>query len=233
MLQAQALSKYFGKHPALVDFSLTLNPGEIFCLLGPNGAGKTTAIHLFLGLLEPSQGQVLLDGTPIQQKSNTYNVAYIPEVVQLYGDLTATENLNLFCRFAGLRYAKNELKEYLSAAGLSQESHHRRLHTFSKGMRQKVAIAIALAKNASYIFMDEPSSGLDPQAMEEFIDICLQLAAQQKTLFIATHDVFQANRLGTHFGIMKQGKLLQMIPKNNLNVTQLQNKYLKLTSDEI
>lgn len=229
MLEAIHLSKHYGKYTALEDLNLSISSGHIFCLLGPNGAGKTTTLHLFLGLISPSQGQVRIDGETPGPKAS---VAYIPEVVQLYGNLSGVDNLDLFCRFSGARYSKGDLRQFLSTAGLSEDAHNRLLSTYSKGMRQKVAIAIALAKDAHCIFMDEPSSGLDPQAMQEFSAICKQLASLDKTLFIATHDVFQAATLGTHFGIMKDGKLLQTLENKNLTATQLQETYLTQTSDE-
>jgi len=165
MLQANNLTKTYGKHSALSQLNLSVDKGEIFCLLGQNGAGKTTTINLFLGLIEATSGEALVDGILVKPNNNatTKKIAYIPEVVQLYGNLSGIENLNFFSRLAGFKYSNTELSHFLSKAGLQQQAHGQKLSSYSKGMRQKVGIAIALSKNADYIFMDEPISGLDPE----------------------------------------------------------------------
>ena len=169
MLEAIHLTKRYGGHEALSDLNLSVAQGEIFCLLGQNGAGKTTTINLFLGLLPATSGKALINGIEVKSNRNstTKMIAYIPEVVQLYGNLSGIENLDFFSRIAGFRYTKEELVFHLSKAGLQETAHHKKLSSYSKGMRQKVGIAIALSKNADIIFMDEPISGLDPKAAVE------------------------------------------------------------------
>ncbi|MEW7281291.1 ABC transporter ATP-binding protein [Aquimarina sp. 2201CG1-2-11] len=229
MLQAINLTKKYGKHVALSQLNLSIDKGEIFCLLGQNGAGKTTTINLFLGLIEPTSGEVLINGIPVKPNNNktTQMIAYIPEVVQLYGNLSGIDNLNFFSRLAGFRYANTELSIFLSKAGLQETAHHKKLSSYSKGMRQKVGIAIALSKNADYIFMDEPISGLDPKAAIEFTKICKELSQDGTAIFMATHDIFNAVNVGTKIGIMKEGKLLHNTSTDSINATELQNLYLK------
>ncbi len=229
MLQAINLTKKYGKHVALSQLNLSIDKGEIFCLLGQNGAGKTTTINLFLGLIEPTSGEVLVNGIPVKPNNNktTQMIAYIPEVVQLYGNLSGIDNLNFFSRLAGFRYANTELSIFLSKAGLQETAHHKKLSSYSKGMRQKVGIAIALSKNADYIFMDEPISGLDPKATIEFTKICKELSQDGTAIFMATHDIFNAVNVGTKIGIMKEGKLLHNTSTDSINATELQNLYLK------
>ena len=229
MLEAIKLTKTYGKHNALSQLDLFVERGEIFCLLGQNGAGKTTTINLFLGLLEPSSGEALVNGVPVKANGNatTKMIAYIPEVVQLYGNLSGTENLNFFSRLAGFKYSNAELSAFLLKAGLQKEAHQNRLESYSKGMRQKVGIAIALSKNADYIFMDEPISGLDPKATLEFTKICKELSQEGKTIFMATHDIFNAVNVGTRIGIMKEGKLVYTANTNTINANELQDLYLK------
>ena len=160
-------------------------------------------------------------------KDNTNQLtAYIPETVQLYGNLTGVENLNFFSRLAGFKYSTTELEKFLSKTGLQTDAQHKRLATYSKGMRQKVGIAVALAKNAEVIFMDEPTSGLDPKATAEFTKICKELAAMGKVLFMATHDIFNAVELGTTIGIMKEGMLVQQLKASEINADQLNQLYL-------
>ena len=228
-LQAVNLSKQYNGSIAVNNLNLGLEKGEIFCLLGQNGAGKTTTINLFLGFTEPSSGKSLVNGVEILPgRSDTRKfIAYIPEVVQLYGILNGIENLDFFSRLAGFKYSKDMLSGYLSRAGLQAEAHHKRLSTYSKGMRQKVGIAIALAKNADVILMDEPTSGLDPKATAEFTKICKGLAAEGKTIFMATHDIFNAVNVGTRIGIMKQGVLAHTIRTADITAGELQQLYLE------
>jgi len=147
--------------------------------------------------------------------------------VQLYGNLNGIENLDFFSRLAGFKYTNEELSNFLTKAGLQKEAHNKRLSAYSKGMRQKVGIAIAISKNADVIFMDEPTSGLDPKATLEFTQICKELAANGKAILMATHDIFNAVNVGTKIGIMKQGALVHTINANDITASQLQKIYLE------
>ena len=229
VLEAIQLSKLYNGTAALSNLTLSIERGEIFCLLGQNGAGKTTTINLFLGFIQASSGKACINGVAVTPKHNASKkfVAYIPEVVQLYGNLSGLENLDFFSRLAGFKYAVPKLEEYLIKAGLQNEAHSKRLSGYSKGMRQKVGIAIALAKNANLILMDEPTSGLDPKATAEFTKICKELAEEGKTIFMATHDLFNAVNVGTKIGIMKQGKMVQIINTAAITANELQQLYLE------
>lgn len=228
-LIARNLTKQYGQTTALDNLNLSINKGEIFCLLGQNGAGKTTTINLFLGFTDATSGQAVINDVEVKPNDTTTKkfVAYIPEVVQLYGNLSGIENLDFFSRLAGFTYSKEMLSSFLSKASLQQEAHEKRLSTYSKGMRQKVGIAIALAKNADLILMDEPTSGLDPKATAEFTRICKDLAAEGKTIFMATHDIFNAVNVGTRIGIMKQGELVHTVDTINITANELQELYLE------
>lgn len=229
MLQAISLSKHYQSHVALDNLNLEVKPGEIFCLLGQNGAGKTTTINLFLGFTEASSGKALINNIEVQSGSaeTRKHLAYIPEVVMLYGNLSALENLDYFSMLAGFSYAQEELTAFLSQCGLQIAAHHKPLSGFSKGMRQKVGIAIALAKNAAAILMDEPTSGLDPKATDEFTELVKTLGKQGKSVLMATHDIFNAVNIGTHIGIMRQGKLIHTIKAADINASDLQKLYLE------
>jgi ABC-2 type transport system ATP-binding protein len=229
VLQALQLGKQYNDTAALSDLNLSVNKGEVFCLLGQNGAGKTTTINLFLGFIEASGGKALINGVEVKPNDTATKkmIAYIPEVVQLYGNLSGIENLDFFSRLAGFKYSDEMLSGFLTKAGLQKEAHEKRLSTYSKGMRQKVGIAIALAKNADVIFMDEPTSGLDPKATAEFTKICKELAKEGKTIFMATHDIFNAVNVGTRIGIMKEGKLVHDFFADEFNASELQKIYLE------
>lgn len=229
MLQAIELTKKYGDQVALNGLNLTIQPGEVFCLLGQNGAGKTTTINLFLGFTGASSGQALVNGilvSPDQPQTRKF-LAYIPEVVMLYANLTSLENLDFFSRIAGFNYKKETLETYLSQAGLQPEAFHKRVGNYSKGMRQKVGIAIAVAKNAAVILMDEPTSGLDPKATHEFSEIVKQLSQDGRTVFMATHDIFNAVNVGTRIGIMRQGSLIHTLNAKDISANDLQKLYLE------
>lgn len=229
MLKAINLTKSYNGITALNNVSFEVDRGEIFCLLGQNGAGKTTTINLFLGFIEASSGKALINDIEVKPNGTATNklIAYIPEVVQLYGNLTGIENLDFFSRLAGFKYSDTILQDFLSQAGLTTEVHNKRLGTYSKGMRQKASIAIALAKSAEVIFMDEPTSGLDPKATAEFTTICKELSSNGKSIFMATHDIFNAVNVGTRIGIMRNGSLVHELTTVDINANQLQQLYLE------
>lgn len=229
VLQALQLGKQYNGTAALSNFNLSIERGEIFCLLGQNGAGKTTTINLFLGFTNATSGEAKINDVTVKPNDVATKkfVAYIPEVVQLYGNLDGIENLDFFSRLAGFKYSKELLTGFLTKAGLQTEAHQKRLSIYSKGMRQKVGIAIALAKNADVILMDEPTSGLDPKATAEFTKICKELAADGKTMFMATHDIFNAVNVSHRIGIMKEGSLVHTVPTSSITAAELQNLYLE------
>lgn len=229
MIQAKNLSKQFNGTKALDDINFSVEKGQIFCLLGQNGAGKTTTINIFLGFMDATSGEARINDQVVKPNDHETKrmVAYIPEVVQLYGNLTGVENLDFFSRLAGFRYTEAILQDCLDQVGLQREAQKKRLAEYSKGMRQKVGIAIALAKKADVIFMDEPTSGLDPKATKEFTRVCKQFVAGGKSIFMATHDIFNAVDVGSRIGIMRQGQLVHELTTAGTTATQLQQLYLE------
>ncbi len=228
MLEAINLSKKYGVRNALIDLNLRIEKGEIFCLMGQNGAGKTTTINLFLGLISPTSGKASIDGVDVDTNGSINRmIAYIPEVVQLYGNMNGLENLKFFSQISGKKHSNSELTSLLIKAGLKEEDHSKKLFNYSKGMRQKVGIAIALSKDARVIFMDEPTSGLDPQATNEFTSICKELASEGKSIFMATHDIFNAVNVGNRIGIIKEGELVHSSNTGDINANEMQELYLK------
>ncbi len=229
VLQIENLSKQYKDFYALKNLNLSIEKGEIFCLLGQNGAGKTTTINLILGFINSNFGSIKVNDVAVNSSQNKTNkfIAYIPEVVQLYDNLTGIENLDFFSKLAGYNYSKKDLSDFLLTSNLQLEAHQSKLKTYSKGMRQKVGIAIAIAKNADLVVMDEPTSGLDPMATSEFTKICKELAANGKTIFMATHDIFNAVNVGTKIGIMKQGELVHTINTSEITALELQKLYLQ------
>jgi len=229
-LEAVGVSKSFGAVRALDDVSLGVRPGEIYCLLGANGAGKTTLINLFLGFLEPTSGEVWVDGRRVRQDPLQCKrfVAYIPEQVMLYGVLSGYENLRYFAELGtGERHAREPLLALLQEAGLEPKAADQRVSTYSKGMRQKVGIAIALAKRARALLLDEPTSGLDPSAASEFSALLEKARADGVAILTTTHDLFHAQRSGTRVGIMRRGRLVADLRTSDLGTRDLESLYLE------
>jgi len=234
MLQTINLSKKYGETTALDRLNLTVNEGEIFCLLGANGAGKTTTINLFMNFIEPSSGEVMVNGIDVTQKpeESKKHLAYIPEILNLYPTLSGLENLEFFTGLAGDVPPKSELNRLLSISGLQDEAIHKRVSQYSKGMRQKVGIAIARAKNASNILLDEPTSGLDPQASNDFAQLLSEMRDKGTAILMATHDLFRAKESGTHIGIMKSGKLIHTLKSEEITLRDLEELYLTTMKPE-
>tara|TARA_B100001059_G_C17730779_1_gene526067 strand:- start:304 stop:993 length:690 start_codon:yes stop_codon:yes gene_type:complete len=227
MLKAINITKSYNGKAALKDVSFEVGKGETFCLLGQNGAGKTTTINIFLGFIKKDGGQAFVGENEVGIDTTSALTAYIPETVQLYGNLSGVENLDFFSRLAGFSYSTKELETFLTKTDLQSDVQHQRLSTYSKGMRQKVGIAVALAKNADVIFMDEPTSGLDPKATAEFSKICKELTDMGKVIFMATHDIFNAVEVGTTIGIMKKGVLVQQLKTSEIDAGKLNQLYLE------
>lgn len=227
MLKAVNITKSYRGKLVLKTVSFEVFKGEIFCLLGQNGAGKTSTINILLGFIKKDKGQAFIGNKEVGIDNTSQLTAYIPETVKLYSNLSGVENLNFFSRLAGFSYSTSKLEAFLSKTGLQKEAHHKRLSAYSKGMRQKVGIAIAIAKDAEVIFMDEPTSGLDPKATAEFTKTCKELAKMGKVIFMATHDIFNAVEIATTIGIMKEGELVQHLKANEIEAVQLKQLYLE------
>lgn len=230
MLQAINLTKKYGDFIALQSLNLSVQKGEIFCLLGANGAGKSTTINLFLDFISPTEGSAKINDLDTAQNAldTKKYLAYIPENLMLYPQLTGLENLAYFAGLAKKKYTQVQLTDFLNDAGLQEEAHIKRVANYSKGMRQKVGIAIALAKDAQVLLLDEPTSGLDPQASNEFTTLLLKLKSRGVATLMATHDLFRAKQVGTHIGIMKKGVLIKSFKAEEVSLAELEQTYLEI-----
>jgi ABC-2 type transport system ATP-binding protein len=230
MLCANALTKDHGNLRALDNVSFSVGAGEIFCLLGANGAGKSTAIKLFLGFLQPTAGSATVDGFDPQRDSHEVRrrLLYIPEAVALYDELSGYENLDYFARLAGVQdRSAARLRESLATAGLAPAAFDRRVGHYSKGMRQKVGIALAIIKEAKALLLDEPTSGLDPEASAEFHELLLRQRDRGAAILMATHDLFRAREVATTIGLMRSGRLRRRIDASTITANDLETLYLE------
>lgn len=234
LLSARALTKRYGDVTALNALSLDIHAGEVFCLLGANGAGKTTTISLFLNFVPPTSGEARVCGIDVTRDpiGSKRHLAYIPETVMLYRNLTGLENLEYFASLATNRtFERDELVGYLVDAGLRADQVDQRIGGYSKGMRQKVGIAIASAKRADVLLLDEPTSGLDPKASNEFSELIGRLRERGAAVLMATHDLFRAKESGTRVGIMKHGTMVAELQTADIGHADLERLYLEHMRD--
>ena len=219
---------------AVDDVSFQIHPGEIYTMLGGNGAGKTTTINLFLNLIDPTEGEALVNGIPTHRQPLEAKalMAFVSENVMLYPGFTAIQNLDYFARLGGkTQYKRKDYEDVLMRVGLEEKSHNRRLKGFSKGMRQKCGIAIAILKDAPAILLDEPTSGLDPKAGLEFINLLRTLRGEGKAILMSTHDIFRAKEIADTVGIMDAGRLIMQKKKEELEGADLEELYVKYMGD--
>ncbi|QTE22712.1 ABC transporter ATP-binding protein [Polaribacter cellanae] len=229
MLEAKDLTKKYGNFTALDTLNLSIRAGDIFCLLGANGAGKSTTINLFLNFIEPSSGKAFVNGLDVEKNPRKTKqwLSYIPENLQLYQNMTGLENLRFFCGLQGGNQNKEELEALLIQSGLQKDFVLKRVSSYSKGMRQKVGVALARAKGAKILLLDEPTSGLDPKASNEFSELLLEMKEQKVATLMTTHDLFRAKDTGTHIGIMKGGVLVDKMESSQVSFQDLEQKYLR------
>ena len=194
----------------LQGISFTAEPGSVYALLGGNGAGKSTTLLTLLGFLSPDSGTVTILDSDITKNVSRLRqqIAYLPEAATLYPHLNAYENLDYFLDLAGKTTTQDDLDKVLDEVGLQSEARARHMDNYSKGMRQKVAIALAILRETPVLLLDEPTSGLDPVAIDEFNALVRKLAGQGKTVLMVTHDVYGACQVADRIGLLRHGKLV-------------------------
>ena len=230
MLSAIDLTKRYEDGTLALDhLNLEVNAGEIFCLLGANGAGKTTTINLMLDFIPPTSGTATINGIDVTQdplEAKKY-VSYLSENVMLYGNFTARQNLDFFTKLGGKRNVSRE--EYYASmrrVALPEKAFEQRVKAFSKGMRQRLGIAIVIMKDAPVILLDEPTSGLDPRGAADFVDTLMELRDEGKAIFMSTHDIFRAKQFADRVGIMREGRLVMVRTREELEQENLETIYL-------
>jgi ABC-2 type transport system ATP-binding protein len=236
ILKADDLSKRYEDGVLALDhLNLEVRPGEVYCLLGANGAGKTTTINLFLNFIPPTTGTCFINGIDVAKdplEAKKY-VAFVSENVMLYGNFTARQNLDFFAKLGGREgLAKDDYYRVMRRVSLQEKAFDQRVKNFSKGMRQKLGISIAIIKNAPAILLDEPTSGLDPKAATEFLEIMAELKTEGKAILMSTHDIFRAKEIGDRVGIMKEGRLVMERSRRELEYEDLVKIYIDYMKSE-
>ncbi|OGA38517.1 MAG: nodulation factor ABC transporter ATP-binding protein NodI [Betaproteobacteria bacterium RIFCSPLOWO2_12_FULL_68_19] len=211
MLAVQGLRKSYGAEEVVCGVDLDVAPGECFGLLGPNGAGKTTTLKLCLGLIEPDAGTIELLGEPVPRRAREARsrVGVVPQFDNLDPDFTATENLLVYARYFGLapQRMRERVPRLLEFAGLAGRA-EARINTLSGGMKRRLTLARALVNDPQLVIMDEPTTGLDPQARHLIWERLRRLVAEGKTLLLTTHFMEEAERLCHRIAIMDRGRII-------------------------
>ena len=209
-IEAENLSITRGKKEVVKNLSFSVKQGEVFGLLGGNGAGKSTTLLAFLGFLKSIQGAAKINGVDVtaDPRAARQAIAYLPESANLYPHLSALENINYFLSLAKAKKTAVDIDAALDQVSLAKEDRDRRLSFYSKGMRQKVAIAVAILRHAPILFLDEPTSGLDPVAIDEFNQLITELAKNGTTVLMVTHDVYGACQVADRIGLLNGGELV-------------------------
>ena len=237
MIKVQGLTKYYGSKPAAKDITFEVQKGEVFGLLGTNGAGKSTTIKMLCGLLKPTRGliqigDVDLNRKPLKAKSL---MGYLPENPLIYDKLTGAETLELIGKLRKLssEMIQQRVNYYAETLGLGEQIYHE-VGTYSKGMRQKLAIAMTLIHDPEMILLDEPASGLDPRYTKLLKDWIKNLSANGRTILLSTHIIEMAENLCSRIGIIDQGKLKTVGTSSEIQastgVRNLEDAFIRLIS---
>lgn len=211
MIEVRGISKRYGDLQAVDNLSINIEKGHIFGLLGPNGAGKSTTISMMCGLINPDQGQVLLNGNAPGLKETKHKIGLIPQSIALYEELTALDNLSFFADLYGLPSdLKAERMEWsLQFVGL-QDRAKDTVGEYSGGMKRRLNLAASLLHDPEFIFMDEPTAGVDPQSRNKLFESVFELKALGKTIIYTTHYMEEAEKLCDRVGVVDKGQLLAL-----------------------
>lgn len=210
VIETTSLCVSIRNKPILKSLSFHVESGEIYALLGGNGAGKSTTLKTLLGFNIPTSGSAKVDGKEVTQALDFVRgkTAYLPESATLYPHLSARENIDYFLSLADIKKSDADVSQAFNRVALQEEALDRHMQTYSKGMRQKTAIALAILREAPIFLLDEPTSGLDPVAIDEFNQLVRELASTGATILMVTHDVYGACQVADRIGLLREGELV-------------------------
>lgn len=229
IIELRGVTKCYGSLKAVDDLNLTIQKGEIFGLLGPNGAGKTTTILVMLGLTEPTSGMAHVCGynatnDPISVKRK---VGYMPDSVGFYDNMTALENLMYIGELNGIPRSEVRVRarDLMKVVGLGEDDMHKKTAAYSRGMKQRLGLADVLIKQPEVIILDEPTLGIDPSGVRDFLALIHQLSREQGlTVLLSSHHLHQVQQVCDRVGIFVRGKLLAEGSLNTLSTKLFADK---------
>lgn len=227
-LTVDDLTKAYGEREVVRGVTFGIPAGGVVALLGPNGAGKSTTMKICAGFIAPDKGVITIDGKDLATDGEAARKAttFLPENVVLYEELNGRENLyHLLSIGSGIRQSDEELDQALIIAGLQKEAITRRAATYSKGMRQKVGLALALSRKSALLLLDEPTSGLDPHSAAEFNEALRNTAAKGVGVLMATHDIWRAREVATEVLVMTGGRIVLQLDPANLSAEEIEQRF--------
>jgi len=232
------LTRKFGDFIAVNKINFSVNEGEIFGFLGANGAGKTTTIRMLIGLLKPSSGTAFVNGYNVLNEANKIkaSIGYMSQKFSLYTDLTVKENIEFYGGIYGLKRKeiKNKIEDLLNYLNI-HEYKNKLVKELSLGWKQKLALCVAIIHDPKIIFLDEPTSGVDPISRRDFWQLIYELSAKGKTIFVTTHNMDESEYCH-RVSIMKDGNIIALdapqILKNKFAAKTMQDLFIKLTLDK-
>lgn len=230
-IETIGLTRRYGKLVAVDHLDLQIKPGSIFGLIGPNGAGKTTTLRMLSGLLEPSSGEIHLNGTVVNHdwRELRRQIGYMPDFFGVYEDMLVWEYLDFFarCYDVGVDRRKQVVDELLELVEL-KDKREAYVETLSRGMRQRLCLAHALVHDPQVLLLDEPASGLDPRARVEMRELLRELGAMGKTIILSSHILSELAELCDSIGIIEKGKLVASGPLDQVRQQAFSQRTLRL-----
>ena len=218
---------------AVDQLELIIKPGECCCLLGPNGAGKTTSIMMMVGFLPITEGDIQICGVSVRDSPTEArtHISYMPDEVALYANLTGMQNLRFFGDLLKKTFSRSDYEGIAKKLGLSSDALQRKLSFYSKGMIQRLAICVALLKEASVFVFDEPTSGLDAVGVRDLLQIIKSLREQGKTILVTTHDLLHVGAFASKVVFLANGKIHRSMSERELSSANLEEEYIRLVSE--
>lgn len=230
-VETRSLTRRFGSLEAVADLNLQVPAGSLFGLIGPNGAGKTTTLRMLAGLLEPSAGEILLNGQPVNHdwRELKRQIGYMPDFFGVYEDMLVWEYLDFFGRCYGLSPARRAqvISELLELVDLV-DKREAYVNTLSRGMRQRLCLAHALVHDPQVLLLDEPASGLDPRARVEMRELLRELGSMGKTILLSSHILTELAELCDSVGIIEKGHLVVSGSMDEIRQHALQTRTLRI-----
>ena len=230
-IETKALNRSFGKKIAVKDLNLSIPNGSLFGLIGPNGAGKTTTIRMLAGLLEPTEGDILINGEAANRdwRNLSRQIGYMPDFFGVYEDMLVWEYLDFYARCYDVpENRRNQvISELLELVDLG-EKREDYVETLSRGMRQRLCLAHALVHDPQILLLDEPASGLDPRARVEMRELLRELGAMGKTIILSSHILHELAELCDSVGIIEKGALVASGSVDEIKTQALLNRSLRI-----
>ncbi len=222
VIVVEGLTKHYDSLRAVDGISFRVKAGEIFGILGPNGAGKTTTVRMMTGVITPTSGSISILGKDIHEHALKIKeqISVLPETANVYIDLTGQQNMDLFGKLYGLSADEitSRTEKLLKEMDLF-EHRHRRAKFYSKGMKQRLSLCVALLPDAQILFLDEPTSGLDAESSKQIKNVISQLASEGRTILLTTHNMQDAQELCTKVAVVNEGRIAAIDSPNNLRRT--------------